>query len=185
MVGAGQNLAIDLHYADSWADPHNQPKPYAWSNLPFDQFVDDVYKYTYDFAKSLVDQGTTPSIVAIGNEIINGMLWGSEYDTLTPYLDYHHYYTSGRHLAAPGGGVEWLKYEEAKGDTSSPAYQEFLASLENPGSPGRRGQPRRPGGQRRAGHQDRHPAALRAQPGGAAAAASRGRHRPGQEVRRR
>ena len=130
VVGAGQNLAIDLHYADSWADPHNQPKPYAWSNLPFDQLVDEVYKYTYDFTKSLVDQGTTPSIVAIGNEIINGMLWGSEYDTLTPYLDYHHYYTSGRHLAAPGGGVAWLKYEEAKGDTSSPAYQEFLASLD-------------------------------------------------------
>jgi arabinogalactan endo-1,4-beta-galactosidase len=129
--GAGQNLAIDLHYGDSWADPQNQPKPYAWSDLPFNSLVDTTYQWTYDFVKSLVDQGTTPSIVALGNEITNGMLWGTEYDKITPYVHHHHYYTSGRYLGAPGGGVEWLKYEEANGDTSSAAYQEFLGSIEN------------------------------------------------------
>ena len=59
------------------------------------------------------------------------MMWGTEYDKITPYVHHHHYYTSGRYLGAPGGGVEWLKYEEAAGDTSSPAYQEFLGSIEN------------------------------------------------------
>ena len=129
VVGAGQNLAIDLHYADSWADPQNQPKPYAWAGLSFTDLQQAVYDYTYSFTNSLVDQGTTPTIVALGNEITNGMLWGSEYDEVTPYVDHHHYYTSGLYNQAPGGGVEWEKYEEAAGDTSSAAYQEFLASV--------------------------------------------------------
>jgi arabinogalactan endo-1,4-beta-galactosidase len=129
--GAGQNLAIDLHYGDSWADPQNQPKPYAWASLPFNDLVTTTYQWTYDFVKSLVAQGTTPTIVALGNETTNGVMWGSEYDKITPYVHHHDYYTSGRYLGAPGGGVEWLKYEEANGDTSSPAYQEFLGSIDN------------------------------------------------------
>jgi arabinogalactan endo-1,4-beta-galactosidase len=132
VAGAGQHVAIDLHYADSWADPQHQPKPYDWASLPFDDLVQATYTYTHDFIKSLVDQGTTPTIVALGNEITNGMMWGSEYDQITPYVvKNHQYYTSGRYLAAPGGGVEWMKYEAANGDTSSPAYQEFLHSIDN------------------------------------------------------
>lgn len=131
VIGAGQNLAIDLHYADSWADPQNQPKPYAWAAQPFDQLVNTTYQWTYDYIKSLVAQGTTPTIVQLGNETTNGMMWGSEYDNITPYVHHHDYYTSGRYRAAPGGGVEWMKYEAANGDTSSPAYQEFLHSIHN------------------------------------------------------
>jgi arabinogalactan endo-1,4-beta-galactosidase len=131
VVGAGQNLAIDLHYADSWADPQNQPKPYAWANLPFDDLVQTTYQYTYDFVNSLVDQGTPPTIVALGNEITNGMMWGSEYDLITPYVHHHDYYNSGRYLGAPGGGIKWLKYEEANGDKNSAAYHEFLDSVKN------------------------------------------------------
>jgi hypothetical protein len=69
--------------------------------------------------------------VALGNEITNGMMWGSEYDLITPYVDHHHYYTSGMYKAQPGGGVKWVKYEEAKGDMNSPAYREFLDSVHN------------------------------------------------------
>ncbi|HZC72591.1 MAG TPA: glycosyl hydrolase 53 family protein [Jatrophihabitans sp.] len=129
VIGAGQQLAIDLHYADSWADPQNQPKPYAWADLSFDDLVATTYQWTYDFIKSLVEQGTTPSIVQLGNEITNGMMWGQEYDNITPYVHHHDYYTSGRYQGAPGGGVEWMKYEQADGDTTSPAYAEFLDSI--------------------------------------------------------
>ena len=108
VIGAGQKLAVDLHYADSWADPQNQPKPYAWADRPFDALVQTTYQWTYDFVSSLVDQGTPPSIVQFGNEITNGMMWGQEYDAITPYVDHHHYYTSGRHRLAPGGGVKWM-----------------------------------------------------------------------------
>ncbi|WP_086664564.1 glycosyl hydrolase 53 family protein [Lentzea kentuckyensis] len=131
VIGAGQKLAVDLHYADSWADPQNQPKPYAWADRPFDALVQTTYQWTYDFVSSLVDQGTPPSIVQFGNEITNGMMWGQEYDAITPYVDHHHYYTSGRHRLAPGGGVKWMKYEEARGDTNSAAYREFLGSITN------------------------------------------------------
>jgi arabinogalactan endo-1,4-beta-galactosidase len=94
--------------------------------------VQATYAYTHDLVKSLVDQGTTPSSVALGNEITNGMMWGSEYDQITPYVvKNHQYYPSGRYLGAPGGGVEWMKYEAAAGDTSSPDYQEFLHSVDN------------------------------------------------------
>jgi arabinogalactan endo-1,4-beta-galactosidase len=131
VIGAGQKLAIDLHYADSWADPQNQPKPYAWADRSFDALVQTTYQWTYDFISSLVAQGTTPSIVQLGNEITNGMMWGQEYAAITPYVHHHHYYTSGRHRLAPGGGVKWMKYEEARGNTNSPAHQEFLSSINN------------------------------------------------------
>lgn len=131
IVGAGQKLAIDLHYADSWSDPQNQPKPYAWADLTFEQLQRATYDYTHQVIDSLVQQGTIPSLVGIGNEVTNGMMWGSEYDLITPYVDHHHYYTSGKYKAQPGGGVKWVKYEEAHGDTESPAYREFLDSVRN------------------------------------------------------
>lgn len=131
IVGAGQELAIDFHYSDSWSDPQNQPKPYAWADLSFDELQETVYEFTHGFVEDLVEQGTPPGIVAIGNEVTNGMMWGSEYDLITPYVDRHHYHSSGRHEAAPGGGVKWIKYEEAEGDEDSPAYREFLDSVRN------------------------------------------------------
>jgi len=131
VIGAGQDLAIDFHYSDSWSDPQNQPKPYAWADLSFDELQQATHDFTYDFVEKLVEQGTPPSIVAIGNEVTNGMMWGSEYDLITPYVDHHHYYTSARHDAAPGGGVKWIKYEQADGDADSPAYREFLESVRN------------------------------------------------------
>ncbi len=158
IVGAGQELAIDFHYADSWADPQNQPKPYAWAELPFDELVEQVYQFTYDYIEKLIQQDTAPTIVAIGNEITNGMMWGSEYLEVNEFADYHDYYKrfirdnsadnlaseadqngnhrtiDGRKLnpnATPGGGVKWLKYAEANGDTGSAAYKEFEESVAN------------------------------------------------------
>lgn len=74
----GLELAVDFHYSDSWADPGKQAKPRAWAELPFEELVEAVYDYTYDYIRQLVDQGTTPDKVAIGNEVNNGFMWGSE-----------------------------------------------------------------------------------------------------------
>lgn len=79
----GLELGIDFHYADSWADPGKQPKPRAWAELPFDELVDAVYDYTFDYIRQLVDQGTAPDKVAIGNEVNNGFMWGSEATGMT------------------------------------------------------------------------------------------------------
>jgi arabinogalactan endo-1,4-beta-galactosidase len=72
------DLGIDLHFSDSWADPSKQAKPTAWANLAFDDLVDEVYVYTYELVQDLIDQGTTPAKVAVGNEVINGFMWGRE-----------------------------------------------------------------------------------------------------------
>ncbi len=103
----GMGLGIDLHYADSWADPAKQPKPRAWAELEFDDLTEAVYDYTYDYVGQLIEQGTTPDKVAIGNEIINGFMYGSEaalIGTTDPayFRDQPEIYQS-----QPGGGLLW------------------------------------------------------------------------------
>jgi beta-galactosidase len=72
---AGMKTLIDFHYSDYWADPEKQYKPAAWKNLGFSQLRDSVESYTRKVIKALKDQGTTPDMVQIGNEINHGMIW--------------------------------------------------------------------------------------------------------------
>ncbi|MFB4192952.1 glycosyl hydrolase 53 family protein [Streptomyces carpaticus] len=100
-------LGIDLHYADSWADPAKQPKPRAWAELEFEDLTRAVYDYTYDYLARLIEQGTTPDKVAVGNEVTNGFLYGSEAAVIgttdPPYFrDRPEIYQS-----QPGGGLLW------------------------------------------------------------------------------
>ncbi len=119
-------LGIDFHYADSWADPGKQPKPRAWAELEFDDLVIAMHDFTYEYIKRLVDQGTTPDKVAVGNEIINGFLWGSETTEMGLSIINPAYVRNnpGIYLSQPGGGLLWRywgsedpveqqKYEEA------------------------------------------------------------------------
>ncbi|KOX15221.1 hypothetical protein ADK67_41890 [Saccharothrix sp. NRRL B-16348] len=100
-------LGIDYHYADSWADPSKQPKPLAWAGLEFDELNRAVYDFTADHLRRLIRQGTTPDKVAVGNEIINGFLYGSEAaligTTSPPYFVDH----ADVYQAKPGGGLLW------------------------------------------------------------------------------
>ncbi|MER7900922.1 glycosyl hydrolase 53 family protein [Streptomyces sp. NPDC096046] len=100
-------LGIDFHYADSWADPSKQPKPRRWAELEFADLSRAVYDFTADYLKRLIRQGTTPEKVAVGNEIINGFMYGSEAahigTTNPPYfVDQADVYQS-----KPGGGLLW------------------------------------------------------------------------------
>ncbi|WP_199040746.1 glycosyl hydrolase 53 family protein [Glycomyces salinus] len=127
----GLGLGIDFHYADSWADPGKQPKPEAWAELEFDDLTDAVYDYTYDYVSQLVDQGTVPDKVAVGNEIANGFMWGSEAleapateavhtDANPPYFrDNPEVYQS-----QPGGGILW-QYRDSEDPDE---YQLYLDS---------------------------------------------------------
>ena len=123
-------LGIDFHYADSWADPGKQPKPRAWAELEFDDLVEALHDFTYEYVRRHVEQGTTPDKVAVGNEIINGFLWGSESaEALEPGAD-----TSGinpayfRQQAAvyqsqPGGRILW-RYWNSDDAEERRRYQE-------------------------------------------------------------
>lgn len=83
---AGLHLLLAIHYSDTWADPAQQAKPAAWQPLPFDALRDSVRTYTERVLTALVDQGTPPALVQLGNEITGGLLWddgrvGGTFDT--------------------------------------------------------------------------------------------------------
>jgi arabinogalactan endo-1,4-beta-galactosidase len=103
----GMGLGIDFHYADSWADPDKQPKPSAWAQLDFDDLTRSVYDFTAGYLRRLIAHGTTPDKVAVGNEVINGFMYGSEAaligTTSPPYfVNQKEIYQS-----KPGGGLLW------------------------------------------------------------------------------
>lgn len=72
---ANMDVMIDFHYSDTWADPGNQWKPAAWSNLNFEELMGKVWSYTRDALTAIKDAGITPKWIQIGNETNNGMLW--------------------------------------------------------------------------------------------------------------
>jgi len=72
---AGMKLLLDFHYSDTWADPGKQYKPAAWKDLSFPDLKKALYDFTRKAMQQLKDQGTTPDMVQIGNEINHGMLW--------------------------------------------------------------------------------------------------------------
>ncbi|HET9430113.1 MAG TPA: beta-galactosidase GalA [Chitinophagaceae bacterium] len=72
---AGLKLLLDFHYSDYWADPGKQYKPAAWRGLSFENLKKAVYDYTRNIIQELKDQGTSPDMVQIGNEINHGIIW--------------------------------------------------------------------------------------------------------------
>jgi len=76
-----QNLKIllDFHYSHWWADPENQWTPLTWrEQINSTAYLSDkIYEHTKSVMQAMVDQGTAPDAVQVGNEVTNGMLWGS------------------------------------------------------------------------------------------------------------
>ena len=71
----GMDLMVDFHYADSWADPGQQPIPKAWLGHTFDEMKQDVRNHTIDVLSLLKENGIEPRWVQVGNETANGLLW--------------------------------------------------------------------------------------------------------------
>jgi arabinogalactan endo-1,4-beta-galactosidase len=70
----GMEVMLDLHYSDIWADPSRQWRPEAWNGIDDISILgDSVYEYTYNTIQRLLNEGLSPSIVQIGNEI-NGTI---------------------------------------------------------------------------------------------------------------
>lgn len=89
---AGLRLLLDLHYSDTWADPNEQTKPAAWTNLNFPQLEQRIYDYTSNTLASFRAAGALPDYVQVGNEITAGLLWpdgrvGGSYDTPTQWTN--------------------------------------------------------------------------------------------------
>ncbi|MDB4922694.1 MAG: cellulase family glycosylhydrolase [Mucilaginibacter sp.] len=72
---AGMKFLLDFHYSDYWADPQQQNKPAAWVGQDFTTLEKSLYDYTINVMQQLKDQGTTPDMVQVGNEINHGIVW--------------------------------------------------------------------------------------------------------------
>ena len=69
----GMATLLDVHYSDTWTDPHKQETPAAWRGLSQAILEDSVYKYTLRTLNVLVADGLTPDMIQIGNENNIGM----------------------------------------------------------------------------------------------------------------
>lgn len=72
---AGLKVLLCLHYSDFWADPGKQTMPKAWAGLDVPSVADKVYEFTYDSLCRMRDEGVSPDMIAVGNEVTNGLLW--------------------------------------------------------------------------------------------------------------
>lgn len=71
----GLGVLLDIHYSDTWADPGHQSMPAAWVDLEFPDLTRAVHDYTASVVGAMRDDGASPDIVQIGNEITGGFLW--------------------------------------------------------------------------------------------------------------
>ncbi|WP_088103111.1 glycosyl hydrolase 53 family protein [Halalkalibacter urbisdiaboli] len=115
----GMKVGIDFHYSDSWADPAKQMKPKSWKDLPFDELVDAVYDFTYEVTADHVAAGVDPYYVQVGNEIINGTLWGNE--KVPTGLEPRYAVEDASYTAQPGGELLW-EYWESEDPAEQAAY---------------------------------------------------------------
>ena len=87
---AGVDWLLDLHYSDFWADPGKQNIPKAWRGMTVPQLRLAVYDYTCRVLLRLAREEAAPAMVAVGNELTNGMLWPygrvPEYQNLADFL---------------------------------------------------------------------------------------------------
>ncbi len=74
-VDIGIPWLLDFHYSDFWADPGKQILPKAWTDLDAAGLEKAVYDYTRDVLETLTSEGIAPSMVSVGNEVSNGLLW--------------------------------------------------------------------------------------------------------------
>lgn len=71
----GMRLMIDFHYSDTWADPGQQTKPAAWTDMDMDELQEAVGDHTREILNELKVHDITPEWIQVGNETGNGMLW--------------------------------------------------------------------------------------------------------------
>lgn len=87
----GMEVLLDFHYSDFWADPGKQRLPKAWHGMDFGQLEKAVYEYTKETLATMKKQDAFPTLVQVGNEVTNGILWPygktPDYESLTKLLN--------------------------------------------------------------------------------------------------
>lgn len=73
--GKGFGVLLNFHYSDFWADPGKQIKPKAWESMTTEELEQAVYDFTYDTMELFLKEGVNVTMVQVGNELSNGLLW--------------------------------------------------------------------------------------------------------------
>ena len=71
----GQQILIDFHYSDTWADPGHQTEPAAWAGQTLAALETNVANHTKSVLNALKSAGINVTWAQVGNEINSGMLW--------------------------------------------------------------------------------------------------------------
>ena len=91
VTDAGMGVLLNYHYSDFWADPGKQIKPKAWKDYGVKELEKAVYEYTRDTMQVFKAQGVNLTMVQVGNELTNGLLWPEgqkpEYDNIALFIN--------------------------------------------------------------------------------------------------
>jgi arabinogalactan endo-1,4-beta-galactosidase len=92
----GFGVLLDFHYSDFWTDPGKQFKPKAWEGFSVEQLEQAVHDFTYETIALFLRERVNLTMVQVGNELSNGMLWPNgrldvdagvlEYDNLARFV---------------------------------------------------------------------------------------------------
>lgn len=90
-LAKGMEVLLDFHYSDFWADPGKQRIPRAWQGMNLEELETAVYQYTKETLETMREADAFPTLLQIGNEVTNGILWPygkvPEYDSLARLLN--------------------------------------------------------------------------------------------------
>jgi len=77
-VNNGMKVYLNMHLSDTWADATRQAIPSSWNIRPKNDYTNlktKLYDYVYGIVNSMKQQNCTPSIVSLGNEEDDGILF--------------------------------------------------------------------------------------------------------------
>jgi arabinogalactan endo-1,4-beta-galactosidase len=118
-------LLLNFHYSDFWADPGKQNPPKAWRRFSESRLEQAVYDYTRETLLALKGADALPTMVQVGNEITNGLLWpsgrGPAFDAIA------------RYVSAGIRAVREISREAREADPSSPGI-EVMVHLDSGGN---------------------------------------------------
>ena len=91
VTDAGLGVLLNFHYSDFWADPGKQIKPKAWEGYTVEELEQAVYDFTVNTMKVFCDHGINTTMVQVGNELSNGLLWPEgkvpNYDNIARFVN--------------------------------------------------------------------------------------------------
>ena len=91
VTAAGFGVLLNFHYSDFWADPGKQIKPKAWADYGVKELEQAVNDYTRESMRTFLEAGVNITMVQVGNELSNGLLWPEgkvpNYDNIATFVN--------------------------------------------------------------------------------------------------